>query len=90
MPIPNNIQREHILQDILKINREGIPDKQKAIRWALNYQGLLYPCKLVISLSNIFPNDEILDTDPSNFTTEMAKAYLIAKGFTIVDLNERY
>jgi len=85
MPIPDNIKREHVFQAIIKIDREGIPTKRKAIYYNLLYAGKEYPCKLIISWANIFINNEELDPDPNNFTTYHAQDYLEKLGFTIIN-----
>ena len=87
MPIPNNILREHILQSIKKIKREGIPTGRASRVWALHYEGENYPCKLVISWANIYANGEELDPDPNNFQTYMAQDYLKALGFSTVQID---
>ena len=84
MPIPQNIEREHIFQAMLKIKREGIPPKRGPREWAVEYEGDIYPCKLLISWANIYVNGEELDPNPENFTTYMAQDYLIPKGFQVV------
>ena len=86
MPIPNNIEREHIFQAMLKIEREGIPVRRDAREWATEYEGKQYPCKLLISWGNIYANGVELDPDPTNFTTYMAQEYLLEKGFHNIHL----
>lgn len=82
MPIPYNIEREHIFQAIIKIEKEGIPPQRQAKDYTMLYERKQYPCKLVISLANIYANGEELDSDPKVFNTYMAQDYLIEKGFT--------
>jgi hypothetical protein len=86
MPIPNNIEREHIFQAMLKIHRDRVPPRRGPREWAVEYYGEIYPCKLLISWANLFANGEELDPDPNNFTTDSAQAYLRLKGFNIVEL----
>ncbi|QJD80296.1 hypothetical protein [Spirosoma rhododendri] len=86
MPIPANIHREHIFQAMLKIKREGIPAGRGPRQWALNYEGDIYPCKLLISWSNIYANGEELDPNPNNFQTYMAQNHLTNLGFDVVQL----
>jgi hypothetical protein len=81
MPIPQNINRDHILEAMLKIHREGIPPHRHAREWATLYEGVEYPCKLLISWANIYANGHELDPDPGNFNTYDAQDYLIGKGF---------
>ena len=86
MPIPNNIEREHIFQAMLKIEREGIPPRRGAREWAVNYEEVIYPCKLLISWGNLYANGIELDPDPNNFTTYDAQDYLIEKQFNIIPI----
>ena len=86
MPIPNNIKREHIFQAMLKIEREGIPPRRGAREWAINYEGTIYPCKLLISWGNLYANGVELDPNPSNFTTYDAQEYLIQKQFNTIQI----
>lgn len=86
MPIPDNIEREHIFQAIVKIKKEGIPSHRHARDYALLYEQKQYPCKLVISWANFYANDEELNSDPKVFNTYMAQDYLIEKGFTIINI----
>jgi hypothetical protein len=84
MPIPNNIEREHIFQAMLRIHRDGVPPKRRAREWAVDYEGVIYPCKLLISWGNVYSNGQELDPNPRNFTTYKAQAYLTRKNFIII------
>jgi hypothetical protein len=85
--IPHNIEREHILQAMLRIRNLGVPVHRDPERWVLEYEGFQYPCKLLISWGNLFANGEELSPNPDVFTTESAQRYLRKRGFTsIVDL----
>lgn len=84
MPIPNNITREHVFRAIIRIIKEDVPDKRDFRKWALEYDGDLYPVKLVISWANVYPNGEELDPSPDNFTTYMAQRYLKKLKFNII------
>jgi len=81
MSIPN---REHILQAMLRIDKEGVPAKRGPRKWAVKYKGNIYPCKLLISWGNFFANGKELDPNPSIFHTYMAQDYLIELKFTVV------
>lgn len=87
MPIPDNIEREHIFQAMLKIVREGIPPRRRAREWAVDYEGIIYPCKLLISWGNLYANGEELNPNPNIFTTYDAQEYLIEKRFNIIPYN---
>jgi hypothetical protein len=86
MPIPNNISREHVFQAMLKIKRDGIPNRRGPRQWALQYENEIYPCKLLISWANLYANGEELDPNPNNFQAHMANEYLANLGFTIIEL----
>lgn len=86
MPIPPNIEREHIFEAMLRIEREGIPPRRGEREWAVDYYGVIYPCKLLISWGNLYANGEELDPNPRNFTTYMAQDYLIEKQFNIIQI----
>ncbi|CAD0009630.1 hypothetical protein [Flavobacterium salmonis] len=87
MAIPINIEREHIFQAILRIEREGIPPRRGAREWAVDYEGIIYPCKLLISWENLYVNGEELNLDPNNFNTYDAQEYLREKGFNVIQNN---
>jgi len=84
MPIPENIEREHIFQAMLKIEFEGARARRGPKDLAVRYQNKIYPCKLLISWANIFINHEELDLDSSNFNTYNTQEYLINKGFETI------
>jgi hypothetical protein len=84
MPIPQNIEREHVFQAMLKIDREGIPARRGPREWAVSYEGVFYPCKLLISFANFYANGVELDPNPDVFTTYDAQDYLIDKAFVVV------
>ena len=86
MPIPNNIEREHIFQAIIKIEKEGVPPHRHARDYAMLYEEKHYPCKLVISWANIYANGQELDSNPNVFNTYMAQDYLTEKGFTLIKI----
>jgi hypothetical protein len=83
MPIPKNINRNHVLEAIKKINREGVPDRRESTRFNLTYKGKNYPPKYVISIANIFANGE--EYSPSLFSGgDETNRFLIELGFNIV------
>ena len=86
MQIPNNILREHVFQAMLKIKREGIPNRRNSRQWGLQYENEIYPCKLLISWGNLYANGEELDPNPNIFQTDMAKEFLANLGFEIIEL----
>lgn len=58
MTIPKNILREHVIEAIKRIDKEGIPEKRESTRFSLLFEGRYYPPKYVISIANIFANGE--------------------------------
>lgn len=84
MPIPTNITRQHIEQAMREIDKHGVPDKRKGKKYAVVSGNKTYPCKLVISLANVYANGKELDPHASNFNTYMAQDYLRVKKFKII------
>ncbi|MFJ8264774.1 HNH endonuclease [Peribacillus asahii] len=84
MTIPKNINREHIIKAIQKIDRDGVPERRESTRYNLSYGDKYYPPKYVISISNIFAND-IEHPSPKFNGGEETNSFLSKLGFTIVD-----
>ena len=61
--IPENINRDHILSAISKIDLDGIPKNAKSTTCDLVYEGKLYPPKYVVSLANLYANGIVLNRD---------------------------
>lgn len=59
--VPHNITREHLLQAIERIDREGIPANAQSSTYDVEHEGKLYPPKLVVSWANAFTNGEELN-----------------------------
>jgi 5-methylcytosine-specific restriction enzyme A len=84
MPIPRNINKEHVLEAIRQINREGVRDKRESTRFNLVYEGEYYPPKYVVSIANIFANGE--EYSPTLFSGGIeTNRFLIKLGFTITE-----
>ena len=66
MAIPKNINKDHVIRAIQKIDREGVPERRESTRFNLSYEGKYYPPKYVISIANIFANGE--EYSPSLFS----------------------
>lgn len=84
MSIPNNIKKDHLLDAIEKINREGIPPDADSQYYDVLYNGKRYPPKLMVSYANEFANGSILDrrTFSGGFGTPAFKL-LEQEGFII-------
>ena len=84
MTIPKNINKEHIINAIQKIDREGVPEKRESTRFNLSYEGKYYPPKYIISIANLYANGE--EYLPSLFSGgDETNSFLRRLGFTIVD-----
>jgi 5-methylcytosine-specific restriction protein B len=66
MKLPTNINRDHLLQAINKINSEGIPKDADSQYYDLLFEDKKYPPKLVVSYANLFANGEVLDRNSFN------------------------
>ncbi|MFD2924485.1 HNH endonuclease [Halobacillus naozhouensis] len=58
MPIPKNINTEHVVKAVQKIDREGVPWRRQSTRYSLFYENEYYPPKYVLSIANLFANGE--------------------------------
>lgn len=83
MSIPNNINREHVLNALKKIDKEGYDRRYEGRKWFLRYKGKIYPCKYPIALANLYANGEVLSTNANVLTTQSAIKYL-----KFLDFNE--
>jgi 5-methylcytosine-specific restriction enzyme A len=87
MPIPRNINKEHVLEAIRKINKKGVRDKRESTRYSLVYEGESYPPKYVVSIANIFANGE--EYSPTLFSGGIETNRFLSKlGFTITENKE--
>lgn len=64
--IPRNIIREHVIKALEEIDASTIPPDRESTKFALVFEGRLYPPKYVISSANKFVNGEELN--PSAFS----------------------
>ncbi len=81
--IPKNIDREHILKAIEEVKKTGIPERRGPKKFLVEFNGVYYPPKYIISLANKYANGEELN--PSEFSggTE-SNDFLRGFGFKIV------
>ena len=84
MTIPKNINKDHIIKAIQKIDREGVPERRESTRFNLSYEGKYYPPKYVISIANIFANGEEYSSSLFSGGDETNR-FLSRLGFTIVE-----
>lgn len=86
--LPTNINAEHIIQAIHKINKEGIPAQAHSSTYDVLFEGEKYPPKLVLSYANIFANGEELNRNTFDGGLETPCFKLLEKnGFNIVRKN---
>jgi len=81
--IPPNITRQHIIQAIEEIKRDGVPGRRMSRKFLLEFRGQYYPPKYVISLANKYANRRLLPPHVFYGGGE-ANAFLQALGFKIV------
>ncbi len=61
MPFPTNINKNHLLFAIDKIDKEGIPTDADSQYYDVVFNGKKYPPKVIVSYANIFANGVELD-----------------------------
>lgn len=85
MSIPTNINKDHLLKAIEKIDKEGIPDYAQSVYYDVLLNGKKYPPKLVVSYANLFANGEVLDRNTFHGGPNKPAFDLLERnGFTIV------
>ena len=84
MTIPKNINKDHVIEAIHKIDSEGVPERRESTRFTLAHEGKYYPPKYVISIANIFANGEEYSSSLFSGGDETNK-FLSRLGFTIVE-----
>jgi 5-methylcytosine-specific restriction protein B len=58
--IPTNITREHIIQAINEVSKNGYDRKRDSRKYDLLHEGKRYPPKVVLTIANKFANGEEL------------------------------
>ncbi len=86
MTLPTNITREHLIKAFEKIDLDGVPSGAHSKYYDVIYNEKRYPPKYVISVANIFANNEQLDRNSfkGGLGTECFKV-LEKNGFTIIE-----
>ncbi len=79
--IPTNIKKQHLLQAIAEIDREGVPPHQQSTGYDLVYKNKRYPPKLVVRIANRIANGRELWNFSGGAETN---SFLEAHHFTIV------
>ena len=86
----STITREHILQAIQKIRKEGVPNHAQSSTYDVLYEGERFPPKLVVSYANVFANGEELDRNNFSGGKESKCFKLLEnRGFQIVDKKKK-
>ncbi|MEJ8755448.1 DUF3578 domain-containing protein [Pontibacter sp. H259] len=90
MSIPKNIEKEHLLKAIEKIDRQGIPPFGDSQYYDVFYNGHTYPPKLIVSYANIEANGIELQRDSFKGGKNTECFNLLEKhGFDIIEKAER-
>jgi hypothetical protein len=84
--IPEEINRQHILEAIQMIDTQGVPDEYQSKKYDLLFEGNRYPPKYVISLSNLFANGMIHPVSEFSGGSE-TNNFLALNNFIIVGKN---
>lgn len=86
--IPQDIAREHVLQAITDLRKNGWKNKNDSTKYNLLFNGVSLPPKITISKASEYAPCENITTTPFNGGAE-ANNFLIARGFVITDKNGR-
>ncbi|HAP69434.1 MAG TPA: hypothetical protein DCR04_06870 [Flavobacteriales bacterium] len=87
--IPDNITKEHLEKAIKEIDQKGVRKGRHLSTYDLDYNGKLYPPKLVISIANRYANE--VELDPNTFEGGKgtpAFRLLSKEGFEVVPKND--
>ncbi len=82
--IPKNIRREHIIKAIDDVKKFGFLKGRSSRNYFLEYNGMSYPPKYIVSLANKYANGKELDPSEFNGGKE-TNDFLSAFGFKIVN-----
>lgn len=90
MVIPKNIEKEHLLKAILKIDKEGIPDYAQSSYYDVIYKSKKYPPKLIVSYANLFANGVIMNRTSFSGGQETASFKLLEENGFIIEKKNKY
>jgi 5-methylcytosine-specific restriction protein B len=89
MAIPQNISKDDVLKAIQYIDENGVPDKNKSMKYELvDQSGKKYPPKYIIAVANYLANHEDISTE--GFNAVEAKDFLEELNFVIETKQEKY
>jgi len=84
--IPNNITKEHLLDAINEIVRDGVPEGRESTKYDVIFKDNKYPPKLIVSIANRICNGSLLE--PSDFQAKSTIHFLQKLGFEIIDKDD--
>jgi 5-methylcytosine-specific restriction protein A len=87
--IPQEIQREHIVQALEEIDNEGFPKSHHSTKWDLVYEGKLYPPKWAIRIAGKYALGEEHSDQLFSGGTE-ANGFLEKRGFQVFPKRPAY
>jgi 5-methylcytosine-specific restriction endonuclease McrA len=87
--IPNQITRSHILQAIVEIRKNGVPQRRESTKFDLLHEGMVYPPKYVISLACKYATGEKLLGDAFSGGNE-SNRFLKKLSFDVIPKLRRY
>ena len=83
--IPQNIMREHIIQAIEEIKKQGRwPPRNNSTTYDLFFEGERYPPKIVVMYANKYANGELFDVNQFSGGEETTNKFFRARGFDIL------
>jgi len=89
MALPSNINKDHLIKAIEKIDSDGIPNDADSKFYDVVYNGKKYPPKVIVSFANIFANgEEISRTSFSGGLNTECFNLLEKYGFEIIKKKE--
>ena len=89
MALPSNINKDHLIKAIEKIDSDGIPNDADSKFYDVVYNGKKYPPKVIVSYANIFANgEEISRTSFSGGLNTECFNLLEKYGFEIIKKKE--
>jgi hypothetical protein len=80
--IPQNITREHVLNALAEIRRDGVPPSRMSKEYILLYEMIEYPPKYVVSKASKYATDKELPYDEFSGGKE-TNEFLEGRGFSI-------
>jgi len=86
--IPDQIKRQHILDALVEVDRNGVPPNRRATKFELVHDGRKYPPKYVLSVAARHAMGTQLPPGSFGGGSE-ANSFLTERGFQIIAIEER-